>query len=323
MNDHRADDSGCRTPNIELTAQQANLVRAVLAPQRTDVLSAPARDAVTGVKTVEALTPYELRDFRSTWRQTPVASIGMMNRAIASISEPQRSYRYLSAAFELELLMDRRESPPPSTEVLSGIPTYVMDGYTDIGAPSSKGRRRRDRILVDKERLRPQLLRTKREAIDVFSKSSRAGVELESLLRNIARSLREDVAYQEDRNAEAEDARTVLLSDCVRDQRMDGRHLALLYQLRMQEAGISSRIIKGKVRLFGIEAKHAWNIAWRDNVLAIVDVTYATETGPFVVTGASLAEATSKTMRHDRCYYPASDSLNRYQINSPRGPAGS
>ncbi len=117
---------------LSLTAQQTNLVRSVLRDETHYLNHSHRLHPKTGVKTVMRLVPEELARFRSAWEKRPVDCIGSMNRAIASVREPTRSVRYLLAAFDLEILMDRSD-PPATSRDLVGIPGYLKDGYTDLG----------------------------------------------------------------------------------------------------------------------------------------------------------------------------------------------
>jgi len=92
---------------LALNAQQTNLVRSVLRDEAHYLNHSHRLHPKTGVKTVMRLVPEELARFRCAWEERPVDCIGSMNRAIASVREPPRSVRYLHAAFDLEILMDR------------------------------------------------------------------------------------------------------------------------------------------------------------------------------------------------------------------------
>jgi hypothetical protein len=76
--------------------------------------------------------------FAAGWAVEPIACIGAVNRAIAGLRTPARIRRYLEAAVDLETLMDRGTLRAPQRRVLSGIPGYIMDGYTDMGRNPSR-----------------------------------------------------------------------------------------------------------------------------------------------------------------------------------------
>ena len=56
---------------------------------------------------------------------------------------------------------------------------------------------------------------------------------------------------------------TMPLSASVERNNIACRHVAILYQLRLQEAGISSRMEKGKLQLYSLKLRTAWNLARR------------------------------------------------------------
>ena len=238
-----------------------------------------------------------------------------MNRAIASVREPTRSLRYLLAAFDLEILMDRSDPPPTSCDLV-GIPGYLKDGYTDLGF--SPSRNRREKILVDKERLSQQLVSCKRRAIEELSESRVSADLLETHLRELGTTLRESVGYREGEPGPRRSEETVFLSDCVERRSVACRHLSILMQLRLQECGISSRLTKGVLRLFGLKGRHAWNVVHHGGSIALVDVTFAEDDGPLVLVGTALEELYQRAADLNRVYRPSPDTWNHYQIRRPR-----
>ena len=303
---------------LALSAQQTNLVRSVLRNEAHYLNHSHRLHPKTGVKTVMRLVPEELARFRSTWEKRPVGCIGSMNRAIASVREPHRAVRYLNAAFDLEILMDR-SGPATTSRDLVGIPAYLKDGYTDLGF--SPLRNRREKILVDKERLSRQLVTCKRRAIEELSESRVSADLLETHLRELGTTLRESVGYHEGEPGTGRSEETVLLSDCVERRAVACRHLSILMQLRLQECGISSRLTKGVLRLFGLKGRHAWNIVHHGDCVALVDVTFAEDDGPFVLAGTVLGELYQRAADSNRAYRPSPDTANHYQLRrSSSGP---
>ena len=233
---------GAAQPRVlPLTAQHTNLVRSVLRAEPDYLNHQQYVDPRTGIKRVSRLELAEVERFRSTWRKRPVSCIGSMNRAIAAVREPTRSVRYLIAAFELEILMDRADVRAPSGDLV-GIPVYLRDGYTDLGF--FPARSRREKIVVDKERLGRQLVTCKRQAIEELGESQTPAALLETHLRELGVTLRESVGYHEGDVAPRREHDTVLLSECVERREVQARHLSILMQLRLQECGIASRLVK-------------------------------------------------------------------------------
>lgn len=260
------------------------------------------------------LEPREVANFRSNWERRPVGCIRSMNRAIATVGEPTRSVRYLLAAFDLEILMDRVDVPVPRRDLV-GIPGYLKDGYTDLGF--FPVRNRREKILVDKERLSRQLVSCKRQAIEELGEARASAELLETHLRELGSTLRESVGYHEGDATRRDSEETVLLSDCVERRAVQARHLSILMQLRLQECGISSRLVKGVMRLFGLKGRHAWNIVDHGELVALVDVTFAEDDGPLVIVGRSHAELYQRAGDLNRVYTPSPDTANHYEIRAP------
>jgi hypothetical protein len=294
--------------HVALNAQQTNLVRSVLRAE-AHYLNHPHRlHPRTGIKTVMRLVPEELARFRSAWEKRPVDCIGSMNRAIASVREPPRSVRYLHAAFDLEILMDR-SGPTATSRDLVGIPAYLKDGYTDLGSSP-----RRQKILVDKERLSQVLVSCKRRAIEELSESRVSAELLETHLRELGATLRESIGYHEGKPGVWASEETVSLSDSVERRAVACRHLSILMQLRLQECGMSSRLTKGVLRLFGLKGRHAWNVVQHGDSVALVDVTFDEDEGPFVLVGTEIGEVYRRAGELKRFYCPGPDEANHYRM---------
>lgn len=306
-------------PSTPLNAQQTALVRTVIHGEGDFLCRSYRLDTATGKKVVDPLAPEEFSSFRLAWQDSPTGCISSMNEAISRLQDPQRLSRYLDAAFELELLMDHKGLAPLSREDHVGIPEYLADGYTDLGFHDSKAKRRRSRekIVVDKGRLRPQLLQSKRRAVKLLSGAPHGRHAFETVLRDCADTLRKTVGYDE---MEAEGPRgecgddTVPLSQALERGTIACRHLAILCQLWLQEAGIPSRLVKGTLMLFAKKGRHAWNVARFPGSCALLDVTFASQQGSYVVTGRTLTEVYEKANQAHRLYAPTPDSWNHYQI---------
>jgi hypothetical protein len=314
------DDSSGGTVGVPatavLTAQQTNLVRSVLdAAHRLELT--PFRDPRTGRKSVSPLDAVEFSRFRAAWERAPVECIRSMNRAISRLKEPRRLSRYLEAAVDLEILMDHERPHAPSVKELLGVPSYLVDGYTDLGIHGTVDpMTSRERIFVDKESLRLELLSSKRQALVGLSGPDVENEQFEAVLLEIARSLRESLGYDENDFKKGRDEDTVMLSKSVMERSVNCRHLAILFQLRLQEAGVSSRLVKGMLRLFGLKLRHVWNVATEGRLVALVDVALGEDELPLVLTGGSDEEVDQKAAERNRTYCPSPDSFHRYQIRS-------
>jgi hypothetical protein len=242
-----------------------------------------------------------------------------MNRAIARITEPRRRTRYLDAALDLEIVMDRSERESLAGRDFAGIPTYLVDGYTDLGVHASVDQlRRSERIFVDKEGLRLQLLTSKRQAIDGFP-GRESGRELfEMALFEIARSLRTSLGYDETQSKRRDDD-TAMLADSVAQRTVNCRHMAILLQLFLQEAGVQSGLANGMLRLFGLKLRHTWNVAQEGNLFAMVDATFAENSGPLVLSGGNLDEIYQRAQKLHRIYSPGPESFHHYEVRAVDG----
>jgi hypothetical protein len=299
-----------------MTAQQTNLVRSVV-EGASHLQRAQYRDPVSGRRAVEPLSGDELTRFSSAWSKGPVACIRAMNRALALVDEPRRLTRYVEAAFDLELLMDRRSKTSDVERDLVGVPSYLTDGYTDLGIHTSLDRApRRQKILVDKERLRPDLVCTRRRALSELGRWEARAVELECVLRGLAQSLRESAGYDEASPQGRVRDTTVRLSESIAERSVSCRHLAILFQLRLQEAGLGSRLMKGKLQLYSLKLKHAWNVVQEGELFALVDAAFGEDDVPFVLVGNGPAEVYNRAAEMSRIYSPSPDSFHRYQIRA-------
>jgi Transglutaminase-like superfamily len=198
-----------------------------------------------------------------------------------------------------------------------------MDGYTDMGRnPSRTERHGREKINVDKERLRPWLVETRWRAL--AHESSPEGV-LREFYEIVRQSLFFDPARVKDISTEWSE-RSVNLSRFLDDGVGLCRHHSILYQLCLQEAAIPGRIVKGSLHVFGLEGRHAWNLAWLGGRVALIDVTLPSREGPLIVLGASVEEVYRIANREERRYVPTPDRQNHYKIGPPvesgRGSAG-
>lgn len=304
-----------RTPSLpapsELTAQQANLVRAVLRDD-TSYLNRPhERHPTTGGRAVVALESAEIARFAHAWGGSPVRCLKLMNGAIARLSAA-RAPRYLDAAVDLEIRMDREDGHVAAGDFV-GIPAYIVDGYTDLG--SMPGRSNREEIVVDKKGLSAELRAWKESSVSHLAEES-LEASLADRLRATATALRESLGYREERFGSSRGAGTVMLSDCLQRRAVSYRHLALLMQLMLQEQGLGSRVVKGVLRLYGLKGRHAWNIVSEGDRLALVDATFADGDAPFVAVGASLGEVYARALERARHYSASPDEANHYRVAS-------
>ncbi len=173
-----------------LTAQQSSLARSVALGDDDYLDRSYYEDPASGKHIAYELEHTELTEFSASWKMKPVSCIRAMNRAIGRIAEPGRKERYVRAAVDLEILMDRQSRTGPAGRVHQGIPEYLMNGYTDMGSLSSVTERNgREKIKVDKEHVRGRLVACKRRMVTTGA--------LEDLLAQYYRAVRRDIKFNE------------------------------------------------------------------------------------------------------------------------------
>jgi hypothetical protein len=299
-------------PRVEqLTAPQASLVRAVALGRADYLQRSHCHEPTSGERVADLLREAEWSRFVAAWVAEPLACIGAINRAIATLADPARITRYLEAAVELEALMDRGTLRATQGRVLSGIPGYIMDGYTDMGGVASATLRYgREKIKVDKQRLKTWLVQSRWRALADEP-------PLEELLAGFYDVVRRSLSYDEAKVRELSQGwaeTSIRLSRFLDDGVGLCRHMSILYQLCLQEAAIPARVIKGTLRIYGLEGRHAWNLAWLAGRVALVDVTLPSRHGRLIVVGASQEEVYRLANQGERLYVPTPDRQNHYKI---------
>lgn len=293
------------------TAQQASLVRAV-ALRDPDYLNRSFYiDPTTKKRIAFEIDAEEFARFRTGWQTTPLEYIRAMNEVIGRLAEPSRLGRYVEAAVDVEILMDRETWVAGDGRVYRGIPMYLMNGYTDMGLLASPTERNgREKIKVDKERMRPQLILSKR------AKLAGGGRE-EELLARYYEAVRKDMEFDEkgvDELSREFGSESIVLSEYLDKGLGVCRHLAIVFQIYLQEAGIPSRVVKGNLRFYIFNGRHAWNLVWIPGQVALVDVTHPNVNRPFILLGSTEEEVYQRASEFNRSYTPTPDDQNHYKI---------
>jgi hypothetical protein len=295
-----------------LTAQQASLARSVALGDDDYLGHSYYEDPASGKRIAYELERTELAEFSSSWKSEPVGCIRAMNRAIGRISEPARKERYVRAAVDLEILMDRQSRTGPTDRVYQGIPGYLMNGYTDMGSVSSVTERNgREKIKVDKEHVRGRLVACKRRRVTTGA--------VEDLLAQYYGAVRRDIKFNErgvDKLLQEYGDQSIALSKYLDMGLGVCRHLSIFYQLYLQEAGIESRLVKGDLKFYVFSGRHAWNLAQVGKRVALVDVTHPNPHEPFIVWGTSEAEVYKRAAVMSRSYSPTPNDQNHFKIGT-------
>jgi hypothetical protein len=70
------------------------------------------------------------------------------------------------------------------------------------------------------------------------------------------------------------------------------------------------------LRLFRFKLRHMWNVAEAGGEVAIVDVSFADDEGPFVLSGSTAAAVYQRAAEKERVYCPSPETDHRYQVRA-------
>lgn len=298
-----------------LTAQQTSLVRAVALVDEDYLNNSFYLDPKTGKRIAHELDEEELSRFLAAWAVAPLECVRIMNRAIGKLpSSSSRMDRYVRAAVDLEVLMDQ-QSWIGDEKVYQGIPDYLMHGYTDMGTKASPTERRgREKIKVDKVRMASRLAECKRRGI-----AAGEDQDVKPLLAWYYNSVRSDIEFNErgvDKLSRDFGNESIVLSEYLEKGLGVCRHLAIFFQLYLQEAGIDGRVVKGNLQFYIFKGRHAWNLVRMRDRCLLIDVTHPQAEQPFVLSGASESEVYDLAREQSRLYEPTPDEQNHYKIGA-------
>ena len=295
-----------------LSAQQATLARSVALMDAEYLSHSYYLDPKTGKRIAHELEPNELARFVTSWGVAPMECIRALNDAIATIPDAGRRDRYVKAAVELEILMDKK-SWLNDGRVYKGIPEYLMHGYTDMGTQASPTERAgREKIKVDKVGMTTRLAECKRRGVA-------KDVDRDRLLAWYYESVRRDIEFNEsgvDKLSRDFGNESIVLSEYLEKGLGVCRHLSIFFQLYLQEAGIDCRLVKGNLRFYIFKGRHAWNLVRFSDRVVLVDVTHPNVTKPFMVSGSSEDEVYEQAAEHSRRYDRTPDEQNHYKIGT-------
>lgn len=295
-----------------LSAQQASLARSVALLDAEYLSHSYYLDPKTGKRIAHELEPDELAGFAASWGVAPLQCIRVMNAAITPLPNSGRRDRYVKAAVELEILMDRK-SWLDDGRVHRGIPDYLMHGYTDMGGQASPTERAgREKIKVDKVRMVSRLAECKRRGVT-------EGVDRDRLLEWYYDCVRRDIEFSEsgvEQLSRDFGNESIVLSEYLEKGLGVCRHLSIFFQLYLQEAGIDCHLVKGDLHFYIFKGRHAWNLVRFGDRVVLVDVTHPNATKPFMVSGASEDEVYRQAAEYSRSYVRTPDEQNHYKIGS-------
>lgn len=296
----------------ELSAQQASLARSVVLLDPEYLNHSFYLDPKSGKRIAHEIEPDELVDFLSSWTAAPLECIRALNRAVQAVPAGSRQERYIQAAIELEILMDR-QSWTGDGQVYRGIPPYLMHGYTDMGGQASPTERLgREKIKIDKRGMSDRLADCKRQGVRIDG-------DVESLLAWYYDRVRQDIEFNEsgvEKLSKDFGNESIVLSEYLEKGLGVCRHLSIFYQLYLQEAGIECRLIKGNLSFYIFKGRHAWNLVHAGDRVILVDVTHPSMHRPFMLIGESEEDVYAQAEAQSRRYDPTSDEQNYYKIGA-------
>ncbi|MDD4877562.1 MAG: transglutaminase domain-containing protein [Candidatus Nanoarchaeia archaeon] len=215
------------------------------------------------------LSEEEFQRFKTLYSANPLLAIQRMNSAISMIRNDGAKKRYceecvsLESAVEREIVGQKEMRCGIETETKNGIPSFLYDGFIDMGYFRNELKRTREKILVDKRKLKKHLADAKHMSILYPERN-------EMLLARMVSDRLEFSKKMTDINVEASGAGLMGIHEFVGDYGVC-RHFAMLYQLFAQEAGIESRIVRGMLGKGNNAGLHAWNMAHKEKKAILVD----------------------------------------------------
>jgi hypothetical protein len=294
-----------------LTAQQASLVRSVAKGDDEYLNNSYYLDPETGKRIAHELEEDELSRFTTSWGLAPIECIRAMNRSIREITEAGRRNRYARAAVDLEIMMDQQNWANGDGKVYQGIPSYLMNGYTDMGMlPSPTEREGREKIKVDKKQMRNRLVQCKQVGLDLKEPDA-------ATLALFYETVRKDIEFDEqgvEKLSREYGNESIVLSEYLNKGMGVCRHLSIFYQLYLQELGLESRVVKGDLRFYVFAGRHAWNLVKLGDKIVLADVTHPDVNSPFIVAGSDETEVYKRAQKFDRTYVATPDEQNYYKI---------
>jgi hypothetical protein len=205
------------------------------------------------------LDPSEMQVLVLKFRQDPVYALAILRDTIkARVPLSERS-EYVKASVALECILDSAIWKPDGA-VQTGMPTYLMHNFYDLGHSD------RERSRVDKFRLFGMLVDIRRKVIDAGDEGQDKAVYVSKVAKDIHDTVKYDLSV-----GDGMVNQTIMVGDYYDNGKGVCRHHAALFSLFMQEAGIVSRLIKGRFGYFG--GRHAANLVRIAREWNFLDVT--------------------------------------------------
>lgn len=265
-------------PIPSLTLQQEALATAMLHRVGNAATNFTLRDGYR----VHENPDFSSQDFGtliSDFRRDPKESLAWARESLFNITtDPRLSVaekddrldRYLDAYFGLIIELDHRAFPETSPgEISEGVPSYIPDGFVDMGGESEQDPRFRGRemIWVDKA----SILQKYKPFVKALFTDEIASMSLQqrksTMFAHIAKEVYFSMPYKG----------MDLGGGLVELSKVDGtvcRHHALVFQVLAQTLGLKSQVLKSYVSYDGgYTEKHSTNMIRVDNQWHILDPT--------------------------------------------------
>jgi hypothetical protein len=206
-----------------------------------------------------------------SWARGALTAIHQDNR-LSPDEKAERLDRYLDAYTSLTVKLDHEAHPPTGRHgVGEGVPSYIPDGFVDLGSQRTKASadRNREMVVVNKraifERYRDVLY-------DIFATdySGMTGKEATNYRYDVlSRAVYEELPYDFDMKSYG--GGRVDLADME-----EGvcRHIALTFQVLAQAVGEKTRLAKGRARSAEGWTRHAVVLTENHGGWELNDVTY-------------------------------------------------
>lgn len=203
--------------------------------------------------------------------ENPLGLIRQINSAISIIANPQQKLQFCLEAAALEAIVERdyvsafdflpERNDGNETKSERGIPLYIYDGFVDMGYYAEETGRVREKLLVDKLKLKQELGHAKYMAIEHPAKAALIMARMAHNAFRYSLAAVEEIGKKYDFG---------LIGLNIYAKKAIGvcRQTGLLYQLLAQEAGIESRIKKGM-----LNELHVWNTARIESDSMLIDAT--------------------------------------------------
>ncbi|HII15904.1 MAG TPA: hypothetical protein HA362_06345 [Nanoarchaeota archaeon] len=284
---------------IRENAEMPALVRAVIAGEHASP---------------KALAIEDYTEFKKMYLNNHYETIRQMNLFIGGMKDFETMQGHISAALGLECLVeeeDLAENTASNSEIKSGIPGFVSQGYTALWNDPQETGRAGEKVFVDKRSISRTLWIAKALAIQNNNDDRKALEAIAGFMRGLLKYDKEFAAKVAKENHD----KIVPIGLYDTAGKAVCRQQALFCQLGLQEAGIPVRMALGTC--IPKAEPHMWDIAAVTGKIALVDIASEKR---HVIYGASLDECNEQAKQDGKeyIYIPRSQHFFRYSAGGLR-----